>query len=191
MYIIFEGIDRSGKSTLSKLVSERFDYLWTKQPYNKEIDKLIKSNIPDEVRYQLMIADRIQSNQELLLKNDNIVSDRGFISGCAYSMADGYDVRKVVSDYKLHIPDLREPDLVIFMKIDETTLIDRMGTLVKSGDFIEMKGIKYLLEVQGHMERAIEYLDYKTLVIDATQNLEEVQNDVFGFLNSYLNTITN
>jgi len=186
MYIIFEGIDRSGKSTMSNLVAKKFNYVWTKQPYNKGIDRLIKSDVPDEVRYLLMIADRFQSNSEMLLKHNDIVSDRGFISGCAYSMADGYDIRKIVNDYKRDIPNLRTPDLVIFMKISRETLISRMGTLVKSGDHIEMKGIDYLLEVQDLMEQALNHLGYKTIVIDANQSMDDVKTDVFDVLENFI-----
>ncbi len=99
IYIVFEGIDTTGKSTQIKLLKESFDnIIITKEPGGTDFGKivrkiLLKENLSSNIAETfLFLADRAEHFKRVIETNRNkhlIVSDRGFISGIAYSMARG------------------------------------------------------------------------------------------------------
>lgn len=42
MFIVFEGIDGSGKTTQSKLLAKKMDAFWTYEPSNSLVGKIIR-----------------------------------------------------------------------------------------------------------------------------------------------------
>lgn len=88
-FIVFEGIDGVGKSTLSKAVAQKINAVWTKEPTftSEQADQLnlkSKDSIEREVEFCI---DRInhQSFISTSLKDVNLVCDRYIWSGLAYS----------------------------------------------------------------------------------------------------------
>jgi len=88
MFIVFEGIDGSGKTTVSKKVAEALDYTWTKEPTftSEQADKLNLNSIDDIDRETEFAIDRIEHQKEIK-KNLGIgvICDRYIWSGLAYS----------------------------------------------------------------------------------------------------------
>jgi dTMP kinase len=130
LFFVFEGLDRSGKSTQSKLLTKKLEgtgaVKWMCFP-NREtavgmlIDMYLRRMIelPDETVHQLFSANRWESMAsvvETLNSGTSVVCDRYAFSGVAYSAAKGLDLSWCQA------PDvgLPVPDGVFFLHVDES-----------------------------------------------------------------------
>eukprot|EP00927_Polykrikos_kofoidii_P076520 TRINITY_DN73595_c0_g1_i1.p1 TRINITY_DN73595_c0_g1~~TRINITY_DN73595_c0_g1_i1.p1 ORF type:complete len:303 (-),score=49.53 TRINITY_DN73595_c0_g1_i1:220-1074(-) len=129
LFFVFEGLDRSGKSTQSKLLAKHLEETgtvrWTCFPDRSTavgslIDLYLRNKIElsDEAVHRLFSANRWESCQTILTdlnKGVSIVCDRYAFSGVAYSSAKGLDLAWCQA------PDrgLPLPDGVFFLHIDE------------------------------------------------------------------------
>jgi len=98
MYVIFEGIDTCGKTTQIDLIANRFiDAIKTREPGGTEFGKrareilLTDSLASKEAELLLFLADRAEHYAEVIRPNRDklILSDRGFLSGIRYALANG------------------------------------------------------------------------------------------------------
>lgn len=144
-FIVIEGIDRSGKTTLLKNVIDKFNL---KYPFRKIkdihypdrstetgtiLDKYLRKEIQleEHVSHLLFSANRWQKDQMVrdLLKDHIVLSSRYYFSGIAYSIA----ALNIDPNWAKH-PDfgLKEPDLLIFLDVtvDLTCKRDQFGTEV-------------------------------------------------------------
>ncbi len=95
MYILLEGIDGCGKSTQIELIKDRFpNIITTKEPAGTNLGVKIREillngeKVSKEAETLLFLADRAEHYNRILAPNRDkvIISDRGFISGIAYSL---------------------------------------------------------------------------------------------------------
>ena len=98
-FVTFEGIDGSGKSTISKLVSERlrstgYDTIWTYEPTDSPIGKFVQECIRSQtdpfITSFTFIADRIQHCKHIQQWLDDgkiVLCDRYAESTYAYQAA--------------------------------------------------------------------------------------------------------
>lgn len=136
--IVFEGLDRAGKTTQSQALVQylnkhdvptkliRFPDRTT--PIGKVIDHFLRSDedTRPEVVHLLFSANRWELADEIrgyLSLGVTVVLDRYAYSGAAYSSAKGLDARWCVS------PDigLPRPDVVVYLDIKLTTQAEREG----------------------------------------------------------------
>jgi thymidylate kinase len=97
MYIIFEGADGVGKSSLAKSYAEYINAKYTYEPfgYSDEVAGLRKlaltKNVPFLAREYLLLANRDIGYQDLKLwlATSHVVSDRSFVSGMVYAAMEG------------------------------------------------------------------------------------------------------
>jgi dTMP kinase len=129
LFFVFEGLDRSGKSTQSKLLTSKLEKLapvkWMCFPNRSTavgtlIDLYLRNMIelPDETVHQLFSANRWESALsivETLNEGTCVICDRYAFSGVAYSAAKGLDLSWCQA------PDvgLPVPDGVFFLHVDE------------------------------------------------------------------------
>ncbi|CAK9015181.1 unnamed protein product [Durusdinium trenchii] len=131
LFLVFEGLDRSGKSTQSKKLEEYLSKVgpgpvkWMcfpnrKTPIGSAIDLYLRRQLelPDEAVHRLFSANRwemAKSIVEDLRAGTTIICDRYAFSGVAYSAAKGLDFSWCQA------PDrgLPCPDGVFFLHIDE------------------------------------------------------------------------
>jgi len=118
-YIIFEGIDGSGKSTQAKILSQRLGAKLTREPGGTLIGQKIRelilhSNDSLEVETEaiLMAADRSEHLAKIILPavstGVDVVSDRSYLSSYAYQgYGDGFSL--------VRLKELNEPLLRIIM----------------------------------------------------------------------------
>jgi len=189
MYILFEGIDTCGKSTQIKLLAETYpEIIVTQEPggtaFGKKAREILLADSLASKRAELLLflADRAEHYEEVIEPNQNriVVSDRGFISGIGYALANGdFDFEELVKLNQFALKD-HFPDRVILFMTNMETLKER--TSAKSLDGIELRGLEYLLTVQGHMMESIIRLDIPHLFIDATDSIENIHQAILTYL---------
>lgn len=136
MYIVFEGIDGSGKTTLCNRISELLIQRGFKV---KQLTEPSRSNIGLLLREQMKVSSLSQLSLSLLFAADSydiqaqrveiyhqeydyIISDRNFLSTLAYQMTE-VDIDWLVDLHKYII----EPDYLFFLDVSIDDAINRIG----------------------------------------------------------------
>jgi len=193
MYVLFEGIDTCGKSTQIELISQKHpEIIVTHEPggtaFGQKAREILLSDSLASKRAELLLflADRAEHYQEVISPNKHnvIISDRGFLSGIGYALANGdFDFDELVSLNRFALEG-HFPDKVILFLTDMKTLEER--TSAKSLDGIELRGLEYLLEVQEHMKQSILKLGIPHLFVDATEEIETIHTQITDYLRNTL-----
>ena len=130
-HIAIEGMDGVGKTTTCKLLAERLGYKFIE----KNLRFLFDEN--NEFDNYFRIRDKVNANSDRLFtswfyglgniylytmfKDENIVTDRHFLSNYAWSGTD--DNTEV---YDLLVKKLGFPDLTVILYADETAIFNRL-----------------------------------------------------------------
>ncbi len=128
MYIVIDGLDNSGKSTLQKTLSNMFksyNPILIKEPF-EETKKYIEDNpnITELEILEKMIEDRNKIISKFK-KDDFIISDRSFYSSLAYQ---GSILGVDTIDGILKNNNLILPDIYIYMDVFSEKAIERDNT---------------------------------------------------------------
>lgn len=187
MYVIIEGIDTTGKSTLVDSLAKLPNVVATKEPggtpLGQEIRKMIMNqDLPKThlAEVFLFLADRANHYEEVVKPDRDtkiVVSDRGYISGISYAWANhvlGLD--ELVKLNAVALQDAK-PDRVVLLKTAPSLLEERLGAKVVDG--IESRGDQYLMWVQKCMERTLKHLRIPTTYIEVEgKTREEIFEEV-------------
>jgi dTMP kinase len=199
MFISFEGIDFSGKSTQIELLK---DYLVDnnkkveilREPGGTEISEKVRRILLDnknekmfaEAELLLFSASRAQLVREkispYLQKGIYVISDRFHDSSTAYQgYGRGIPIEVVMNVHDLAIGDT-VPDLTFFIDIPVGIANERKKKKSKFKlDRIEMADIEFYNRVRsGYLEIARQEERFK--VIDGTQTIETIQNQIISEL---------
>ncbi len=138
--ILFEGIDGSGKTTMSKklynlLKSKHIECVWLREPsYETEWGRKIRElattehSIPIEEELNYFIMDRKVNVAENILpavqSGVHVILDRYFYSNACYQGARGIDINKILKTNREFAP---EPDLTILVDVTVETALDRIS----------------------------------------------------------------
>ncbi len=163
MFVVFEGIDGSGKTTISKMLQDMFDKrgyktLWLREPsdsiWGKKIRKLanLKDAIPIEEELNYFIEDRkidLKHNIGPALKEGKIVIlDRYYYSNGCYQGARGLDVNKIIEK---NLEFALTPDLTFIIDLPVDVALDRIknnreetAILFEKKDYLERVRNNYL-----------------------------------------------
>lgn len=177
MYIVFEGIDGTLKSTYTNLLynfikSRDMKVQLTKEIGGTPLGELLREVVLnpfyslDALTAQLLFfADRVEHHEKVvkpLLKDGTIViSDRSYYSTYAYGVADGIKWYNI--DYIRRMCNLVEPDIIFWMDCDVETSFSRIG----KEDTYESKGKEYLNKVRGNYQ-SLFYNNDRAMKIDTT-----------------------
>ncbi len=189
MYILFEGIDTCGKSTQIDLIANKHsDLIVTHEPGGTQFGKkareilLADSLASKRAELLLFLADRAEHYEEVVAPNTNkvIISDRGFLSGIGYALANGdFDFEELVALNKFalngHFPD----KIILFVTNMETLTL---RTSEKELDGIELRGLEYLINVQNKMHESLQKLGIDYLEVDATESIENIHQKILSYL---------
>ena len=190
MLVTFEGIDGVGKTTQISLLSQIYqDAIITKEPGGTELGAKIRQMLlnGDDISFRaeilLFLADRAEHYEKVIVPNRDrlILSDRGFISGIAYAMANepDLDIEELLEFNKFALNgDLG--DKFIFFKIDKNALLSRLKS--RQADNIEARGIEYLLMVQDYMEILFRHIKLDVLYIDASEEILSINEKIKEFI---------
>jgi len=199
MFITFEGIDFSGKSTQIELLK---DYLVEhnkkveilREPGGTEISEKVRRILLDnknqkmfaEAELLLFSASRAQLLREkiqpYLQKGIYVISDRFHDSSTAYQgYGRGIPLDAIMKVHQLAIGDTM-PDVTFFIDIPVGIANERKKKKSKVKlDRIELADIEFYNRVRsGYLEIARQEERFK--VIDGTQNIETIQNQIISEL---------
>ena len=185
MYILFEGIDTCGKSTQIERIAQNFEnVIVTKEPGGTQFgiqarEILLKDSLTSKrAELLLFLADRAEHYTQVIKPNQEklILSDRGFLSGIGYALANGdFSFEHLVELNKFALEE-HFPNLIVLFITNMETLKERLGE--KELDGIELRGLEYLISVQNHMEESLEKLELPHLLIDATDSIESIEQTI-------------
>ena len=192
MFITFEGIEGSGKSTQIQLLKEFFEKkaqkaFFTKEPGSSEVGKKIRSILLNKenkifplTEIFLIFADRIQHVQEIIKPNLNegkiVISDRYFDSSIAYQgQREGVDKKEI---YKLiNMLDLPTPDITFLLDLPVDVGLKRAKNRA-SLDRFESEEISFHEGVrQNYLDLQEQNLE-RIVKIDALQTPDEIFSNI-------------
>jgi len=187
-FIVFEGIDGSGKSTAAKMVLETLkaegrDCELTAEPSGSWLgDAVRKANetgTDDLAEALLFMADRAEHTRRIRswVEGGKIVlCDRYYASTLAYQTALLEDRLPDPMGWLLSInrPIILRPDITFFFHIDPKASLERLSARNGRSKF---EKLDYLRKVDDNY-RKVEKLDPTFVRIDASRPLETVIEDV-------------
>jgi len=189
MFIVLEGIDGSGKSTIAKRIAEHLkstghEIFLTEEPTTTWMGKDVRRAIEEEKnplsQALLFFADRaehVEAIKKNLREGKVVISDRYVYSTFAYQ---GAQMEKLMPLNKalewlecVYEPMRLDPDIIILLNIEP-----RRGL-----GFVNTRDFKEKFEREEFLERVQDiYMQlaekYGFLVVDSNRNLEEVYEDV-------------
>lgn len=191
MYVIFEGIDTTGKSTQVELFSQKNEHvIATKEPGGTPIGVKLREMLlgSDEklsfnAELLLFLADRAEHYEKIVEKNSDktIISDRGFLSGIAYALTNHPELdAQFLVELNLFALKGQLPDKIVLFKTNHELITSRLGN--KEKDSIEQRGIEYLLKVQEMMEKTLKTLEVEYLLVDSANSIEDIYEQIKEFL---------
>lgn len=193
-FIVIEGLDGSGKTTISKRLVEylrergyraHYTYEPSDSPFAeafRRIKDLIETNsVIDALAMALDRAYHLSQEIEPLLREGYVVvSDRYYYSTIAYQGAMGLDIDWLVSLNKY----FRRPDLAIYLDVSIETSLRRISGKKSAWPEYEKRDI-----LSRAREIYLSLVERGELVrIDAERGLEEVFRDVVSLTDHLLKT---
>ncbi|KAH9411575.1 thymidylate kinase [Ordospora pajunii] len=154
MFVVFEGLDRSGKTTMVNALHERMSksvavrkigFPNRSTALGRVIDGYLRRQIKleDETIHLVFSADRYEHKQmiEELRKDSVVLCDRYAMSGVVYSAAKGLDLGWCEMTEEL----LPKPDVTVFIDVPTDELCKRKGFGEEVYDNMEFQNKVYSL----------------------------------------------
>ena len=203
IFITFEGIDGSGKSTQAKALASSLkkngvDNILTREPGGSSgaeiIRKLLVEGDPSkwspETEMLLFTAarrDHLEKTIEPGLREGKIViSDRYVDSTRVYQGVTRGDLRQTVD--KLHnLMISKEPDLTFIIDMDPQEALDR-GLARDSGeDRFEDFGLEFQLKLRNGFLDLKNSFTERCYIIDGSKTSQQISLEIFNIVNNILN----
>ena len=204
-FIVFEGIDGSGKSTQLKLLASRLtgmgvEICSTFEPSDGPIGRLIRKMLSGKMSSDqrtiasLFAADRVD---HLVNETNGILNeiDQGRIVLCDryYFSSYAYQAQFIDMDWVIHANSLNaqmlRPDIVVFIDVAPDTCFKRIQ---KRGGPLEMyEKIDIMKRVRANYFTAFEKLksDETVAVIDGNRHKKDVSQDIWEQVKPLIKTV--
>lgn len=207
MFITFEGIDASGKTTfinqLKSFIEKNLNpnnFVFTREPGGfqlKECEQirailLNKENDVDNISEMLLYLTSRKMHVEKLIKpalaNNKIVfSDRFFDSSVAYQGG----ARKLGVDFveqlNLKVIDNLMPNFTFYFRIDFDTSTKRLKARSDNPDRLEKESKEFFEDVINTYDYLAQKYPDRYIVIDASKSIEKIYEEVFEKLKKIIN----
>lgn len=183
VFIVLEGIDGSGKTSIanmiiSELSAKGFKTLYTFEPTDSEIVSLVKTRLGDlrdpyidALTFALDRLLHVKSKVMPALKEGHvIICDRYYYSSVAYQGAQGAPVEWILEVNKWAL----KPDIAIYLDVDPAIAIKRK--LGISSRFPEFEKLELQYKVRDVYLKLVEL--GLLVLVDASRSLSEVYSDV-------------
>ncbi len=203
-FIVIEGGEGSGKSTLINLLKESFSnfsdkFLFTREPGGTNYAEAIRSvalnhedakNASAETLFCLMWGSRHDNLVKNIIpaidNNINVIADRFDSATFAYQVHAGsngkleplfWETRKaILGDYK--------PDLYIFLDLDPEIGMKRVADRKGDQNHFDLRKIDFHNNIRSSLKKFSKKVPSK--VIDASKTLEEVKKDFIEAISEIL-----
>jgi dTMP kinase len=204
MFITFEGLDFSGKSTQAKLLQE---YLKSKkkkcillrEPGGTEISERIRGIILDHkhiemtplTEFMLFSAARSQLVSEVIRPNLKkgyiVICDRYYDSSTAYQSYGGsLELRSVLKVNEIATGNLN-PDITFLVDVNPKAAFARADKRQSAKDRMENKDLAFYSRVYKGFKDIANNNKKRFVVIDGTLTIEEIHKQITGKLSKKLN----
>ncbi|MBW1650371.1 MAG: dTMP kinase [Deltaproteobacteria bacterium] len=201
-FIVFEGIDGSGKTTqvqriANRLIKEKKKVYKTFEPTDGPIGSLAKQMMTRRIKADnktialLFAADRIDHllndiNGIMTMLQDgiNVISDRYYLSSYAYH-SPYIQMEKVIEANAISAQILK-PDINIFIDTEPQTAFNR---LKKKGSRLQLyENIKNMQKVREFYFKAFDKLknEEKIVIIDGNDTADNVELKIWNNINKLL-----
>ena len=184
--ITLEGIDGTGKSSITKLLKKSFpEAVFTREPTQSWIGKAVKRSIESDgdplAELFLFVADHAEHIAKVirpaLAEGKTVISDRYSDSRYAYqgvTLSDKFD-DAVAWVQGLHRGWTVVPDMTILFTIDPAIAVSRCGV---RGEKTKFEKLEFLKRVQDNFLRLAREEPHRFVIIDAGAELETVWLEV-------------
>ncbi len=187
MFIVFEGIDGSGKSTQARLLADFFEsrgipFILTHEPSDGIIGQKLRSltsRLTPEEESSLFLEDRVDHVKTVInpamLAGQHVICDRYYYSSASYQGALGLDPVEVLDYNRSMVP---EPDVAFLMVVSVETALKRIGQSRSAGFSIFEK--RKNLEAVSCIYSTFQ--DYVIKRIDGEQTESEAHEEIVKWL---------
>lgn len=203
-FIVFEGIDHSGKTTVINSLKEALKdtdldkrIIYTREPggleanLSESIRKILldnNSNICPEAEAYLYAASRAQHVKvikELIAKDYIVISDRYYYSSLIYQgIGRGLGIGNIQTLNDMALQGLY-PDKIFYIKIDLDTYMERKSNQ-KELDRIEKENIDFFEKLIEGYDQLFNKLNNVTTISTENKSREEVNNEILKYFKNYL-----
>ena len=193
--IVFEGIDGAGKTTQIDLLTRRLQaagrrVFRTAEPTESVTGGLLRDALsgiskrtPAELA-ALFVLDRIFHNtnpvngiETMLSQGIDVICDRYYYSSLAYQGCETDE--QWVRDMNLNCPDIRRPDVCIFLDLTPAQSMERIGKGRITTEIYENE--ERLTRVRNQFFRALDSLKDtdRICIVNAARSVEEIHEEIY------------
>jgi len=189
-FLVIEGIDGAGKSTLCKLLEEKLAaeghrVRTTQEPTYDEIGSFIRDGkvkgISQKAEALLFVADRAVHTERIskwIEEGFVVICDRYFASTVAYQSSglsgEALDREWLIA---LNRPVIIKPDLTVLLDIDSKKGLSRIG---ERGEFSKFEESRFLENTRREYLRLADEFDF--MIIDAEESQTEIAEKIIAEL---------
>jgi dTMP kinase len=202
-FIVFEGIDGSGKTTQLKLLGERLEqrgyrFLYTREPGGTPIGEAVRKILLDPQHNELnpvaeallYAAARAQHVAQVikpaLLDGQIVLCDRFVDSSLAYQgFARGLSIELLERINEPATAGLR-PDLVLLLDFVSAAGLERIAGAGRAADRIEQEDLAFHHKVRDGYFTLAGRDPRRYRVIDANGTIEQIHRDIIGLVEEVL-----
>jgi deoxyadenosine/deoxycytidine kinase len=185
-FVSIAGNIGSGKSTLTKLIAEKF--LWT--PYYESVadNPYLEDFYIDMKRWSFnlqiyFLSHRFRVHKEITEIQNSVIQDRSIYEDVEIFAKNLFELKRMdFRDYENYKSLFREmtayltpPDLLIYLKADVTTLVKQIK--LRGRDFEKNIEISYLDKLNNTYDEWMQNYKYGNSMIIETDELDFVQSD--------------
>lgn len=192
MFIAFEGLDGSGSSTQSALLtayiqSQGAQAVLTKEPTNNILGGVLRAALTKQIQFDpvtlqlIFAADRGHHLDRLinptLAQSGMVISDRYMMSTLAFGSLAGIEMEWLHSINS----QFRKPDLTILLKVSPAECMRRIESTRIETELFEQE--QKLMQIWQGYEQARQYFE-NVHVIDGMQSKEEIHQQCIALVES-------